>query len=323
MSQSQCDATGLLCDLLESTELEINGGTLFDRDHANGAQQLLRERMLVMGSLLEWVSCSACGVEMARVVRELEPGQILLLCPECGEIPATRHLREIYEISLSRLVNALLIGLGLPLARMRVIEPDFCWRLGMTEEVRGKLCTWYFARQLDLPRVSRRLREQIRLDKASQTAKVITSTELPLPEGSPLTEMEVINLSSIARISQSRFVFSRHRLSDVPLVSTAGEGLPIGTTLRHVRGEGKAYIDGIAYALEPIHVRILIALIENRDHEMGREDLCLACGSNAASFSPRKMFQRNLDVYRKFIRYNPTDKLYQLVIPKEDQDWLI
>ena len=215
------------------------------------------------------------------------------------------------------------IGLELSQASMKVIQPDFSWRLGMTEWVRGKPCTWYFARQLDLPSVSRRLYDQIRLDKASQTSRIITSTELPLPEGSPLTELDVSNLCSIARISQSRFEFFEQRLSDVPLILPIENGLQTGTTLRHVRLEGKAYIDGVAYVLEPIHARILIALIENRDHEMGREDLCVACGSNAASFSPRKMFQRNLDVYRKFIHYNPTDKLYQLVIPKEDQEWLL
>jgi hypothetical protein len=53
MSQSQCDATALLCRLLDSTKPEINGLTLCSGEHANAGQQLLRERVLVIGTPLD------------------------------------------------------------------------------------------------------------------------------------------------------------------------------------------------------------------------------------------------------------------------------
>ena len=50
MSQAQCDATALFCRLLDRPKPGINGLALCSGEHADAGQQLLRERMLVIGT---------------------------------------------------------------------------------------------------------------------------------------------------------------------------------------------------------------------------------------------------------------------------------
>jgi hypothetical protein len=105
MSQSQVDATALLCRLLERDKPEINGQALVT-DHADAATHLLRERLLVLGRTLDWVTCPECGIETARVVRELSPDRIALRCPDCAEAQAPRRLRETHKVALQRVIAA-------------------------------------------------------------------------------------------------------------------------------------------------------------------------------------------------------------------------
>ena len=115
-----------------------------------------------------------------------------------------------------------------------------------------------------------------------------------MPQGSLLTDFDVVNLGAVARLSQSKFEFFKDRLAQSS--SLPVEDVPLGTTLRHVRTRGKAYINDIEYELEPVHVRILVALMDDFDHEMERSQLRSACNSEADPFSPRKLFDRQLDV---------------------------
>ncbi len=323
MSQAQVDATVLLCRLLERGKPEINGQALFDGD-PQAAAHLLRERLLVVGRPLEWVTCPDCRVEIARVVRDVSADRIALRCPECEDIDASRRLRETYTAVPARAVAALLSGLGMTAGGMKVIEPDRVWRLGTTEPTRGKPLTWYFARQLGRAEVGARLREQIQLERTAGSCVVLTTSELPLPIGSPMVGFDVRMLSSAARISQSRFEFFADRLA-APGAQQVGEAEPrltAQTTLRYVRSLGKAFIEGQEYPLEPRQQAMLLALINDLDHEMGKDALKAACGSQAQRFSPSKEFDRNPVVYRTFIRYLRDDERYTLIIPDEDLDWL-
>ena len=67
---------------------------------------------------------------------------------------------------------------------------------------------------------------------------------------------------------------------------------------------------------------ILLALMRSRDHELGKDALKDACGSDAQVFSPSKEFQRNKIVYDTFITYRADDRVYALNIPEEDGNWL-
>ena len=320
MSLTQISATAVLCQLLEQEKSEINGHSLLAGEDGHAGRDLLRERLLVMGSSLSYVTCPECGIESARVVRELAHESILLYCDECGDVNGPRTLQETYRVSLSKFIDRLMLGLGTSPSTKKEVQPDFGWRLGITEPSRGKPLTWYFARHLHDPKVAHRLVETIRQDQAHKSARIITSSELPLPDGSPLFGFDVVHLGSIARISQSKFEFFSER-AGLPVMVNPDEIL-YQNTLRFVRTTGKAVIDGVEHFLEPRQKNILLALIESRHHEMGNAQLRDACGSQADTFSPRKVFDRNTQVYSRFIKYQSGDGVYALQISEEDHDWL-
>ncbi len=258
------------------------------------------------------------------MVRDVSADRIALLCPECEDVDASRRLRETYKAVPARAVAAVLSGLGMNAGGMKVIEPDRIWRLGTTEPTRGKPLTWYFARQLGCPEVGVRLREQIQLERTASSCVILTSSDVPLPVGSPLAGFDVRTLRSVARIGQSRFEFFADRQAE-PGMQQVDEAQPLArgqTTLRYVRTLGKAFIEGTEYPLEPRQQAILLALIRDLDHELDKEALKIACGSQAQRFSPSKEFDRNLVAYKTFIRYLRDDDRYALIIPDEDRDWL-
>jgi len=323
MSQTQVDATALLCRLLERDKPEINGQALVT-DHADAATHLLRERLLILGRSLDWVTCPECGIETARVVRELSPDRIALRCPDCADVEALRRLRETHKVALQRVIAALLNGLGLSANGLKPIDHELTWRLGTTEPSRGKALTWYFARRLSRADVAVRLREQIALERTTTSCVVLTSSELPLPPASPVVGFDVRSLPNVARIGQSRFEFFAERQA-LPGPQTIAEVDPVTTamtTLQYVRAHSKVFVDGVGHALEPRQQSILLALIDDLDHELDKDALKSACGSQAQRFSPSKEFDRNPLVYKTFIRYLRDDERYALIIPNGDRTWL-
>ncbi|PSJ17158.1 hypothetical protein [Nitrosomonas supralitoralis] len=324
MSQEQINATTLLCRLLERNKAEINGTALREGEQKSAAELLLKERILVSGNPHEWITCPECRIETARVVRETSADQILLLCPECEDFEAPRYHRETHKVPLQKFIHLLLNGLNLSINGLKQIEPDLVWRLGTTEEKRGKMLTWYFARCLYRPEIANRLRDQIILEKTQKSCLILTSGEVPLPVGSALTEFDVRPLFTVGQIGSRSFEFYPDRQS-APGAQILDEATP-GTTLRYVRNKGKVYIDGREYLLEPMQQRILSALIDDRDHEMDKEAIKTACGSESQRFSPSKAFDKDETtklIYRTFIRFLPEDDRYSLIIPNDDRDWLI
>ena len=212
--------------------------TLLGGEYGDAGRDLLRERLLVVGTSLSHVTCPECGVELARVVRDLAHENILLSCDECGEVTSPRSLQETYKVSLPKLIDRLMLGLGTQPSAKKEVATEVAWRIGVTEPVRGKPLTWYFARHLHDHKAAQRLVETIRQDQAHKSAKVLTSSALPLPEGSPLSDFDVVHLSDIARISQSKFEFFNDRMT-VPVAAPV-EDTQFRTTLRLVRTEGHA-----------------------------------------------------------------------------------
>ena len=294
--------------------------TLLGGEYGNAGCDLLRERLLVVDASLSHVTCPECGVELARVVRDLAHEKILLYCDECSEVSSPRSLQETYKVSLPKFIDRLMLGLGTPPSAKKEVATEVAWRIGVTEPVRGKPLTWYFARHLHDHRVAQRLVETIRQDQAQKSAKVLTSSALPLPDGSPLMAFDVIHLSDVARIAQSKFEFFNDRI--VVPVAVPVEGSQFQTTLRLVRTKGKARVYGIDYQLEPRQKDLLLALMDDFDREMDRDALRTACRSQADPFSPSKVFERNQVVYKKFIKYQSGEGVYALQIPEDDRDWL-
>lgn len=311
MSQAQITSTQVLCRLLEMDKPQITGQAL--HDHAKeGAQHLIRERMLVHGPSSQWINCPECGVELARVVRDVSVDDVLLQCPECDDVTAPKHFSHNHKVSFPKLVSNLATGLNLNNVGCKVIDHEQIWRLGVLQSGRSKPVTWYFARQLYKSSVAERLREQIRLEKTTETSIVLTSSDLPLPKESPLFGFEVLNLGMTARISQSRFEFFATNASSATQIMV--DATP-DTTLKYVESDSCVWIDGVKYMLEPRQRLILLALMHDIDHEMDKESLRIKCHSQSQDFMPRKEFDRNLAVYKKFIHYLRFDMRYQLQVP--------
>lgn len=315
MSEKLVNATGVLCRLLEQSKPTINGAALLGGEFGEGGHELVRERLLVLGPALSYVTCPDCGIEMARVVRSVGVDQVLLYCDECGEVDADRELLQTYTVSLSRFIDRMVSSLELTPSNRKAIDNDISWRLGVQEHKRGKAQTWYFARHLNDHTVARHLLDQIRSDNAAQSAKIITSTDVPLPDGSPLVGYDIKNLAAIARMSQNVFLFFDDR-AEVTVAQPEEEPAPV-TSLRHVRHKGWAYVDGVKYELEGMQQKILLALMDAHTHRLEGKVIADRCGSDAFPFQPAKYFGRNNEVYKAFVRYVPGDKVYELIVGNE------
>jgi len=320
MSQSQIDGTALMCQILERDKAELDGQTLRSGVNKDAADHILRERLLVLGKPKDWVTCPECGIELAHVVREVGVDKVALRCPDCEDVTAPKFLTATYKVSFQKFIQLLLVGLDLKFNSQYPIKDDQIWRLGTTEPGRNKFRTWYFARQLYRPEVAARLKDQISRDGTSTSCMVLTSSELPLPADSPMTGHGVCSLPMMGRVTQSKFDFLPDRIGATgPQIL---EDADPGTTLRYVESKSLAFVEGVEYGLTGNQQKILLALVHDRDHELDKDVLKDACGSEAQTFSPSKEFQRNKVVYDTFIAYRPDDRVYALKIPKEDGHWL-
>lgn len=318
MSTKLVEATALLCSLLEQPSPTVNGAALFGGDFGLGGHELVRERLLAIGPARTHVTCPDCGIELARVVGPKGSDRVRLVCDECGEVDADVSITQTYSVNLSRLVDRLVISLGLPMNAKTAIDPDRSWRLGVQEPKRGKALTWYFARHLHDHGLAKRLLAQIRSDSAASSCKIITSALLPLPDGSPLTGYDVKHLAAIGRLSQNVFLLFDDRAEVT--VAQPEEGERTTTSLRHVRDQSVAYVDGVKYELEGMQRKILLALMDAHGHRLRGNQIGERCGSDAFRFKPIKFFGRNPEVYKSFIRYVRLDEVYELVISPEDAD---
>ncbi len=335
MSAAQIEATALMCRLLDFPEQQINGKAVFEGEWSSAANTLMEAGLLAKDDDLPSATCYDCWIELARVVDDppksyaVREDQVLQMCTECGPIVAPAYVRRMYRLALPRLITKLLVGLDFSPNGMKAIDKDAfadertwqLWRLGTSTAKRGKGVTWYFGRQLHQVEVALRLREQIAADQALQSCVILTSSEVPLPKSSPLTGFDVRSLITVGQIEAHSFAFFADR-HPAPGVQRLEEAVP-GTTLRYLKPDGVVYIDGEAIKLEPRERKLLLALIDDLDHEMDNTGLRDKVGSVAEKFSPSKVFDRKPHVYRTFIRFLREDERYQLQIPPEDHSWLI
>ena len=323
MSQTLIDATALLCRLLESTNKEITGPLLYAPENQDALRQLRREHLIGFGHPLKWLRCPECGNDMARVVRALPEEKVLLLCGgECEDFEAPLGVCQTTIINVDRVVGHLAVGMGLNRHQLQCFIPEQIWRLGLAQQRRDKPVTWFFARHLHHPETAIKLLPFLTDHRADRSARILTSSSLPLPAGSPLNSYEVVHLGDLMRLSQNKFAPFSDRVKEPSVYPMNEPEIIEGTTLRYLRTKRKAYIDGVAYPLEAMQAQILLALIDNYDHRMECHEIRDACRSTAANFRPVKQFDRNKLVYTTFIRYLAGDKEYELVIPEADLSWI-
>jgi hypothetical protein len=303
--------------MLESTAKENSGPLLSDPGNQDALAQLRREHLVGFGEPLNWLQCPECRDDMARVVRELPGDKVLLLCGgDCEDFEAPRSVCQTTVVNVERVVGHLAAGLNLNRHQIECLVPDLAWRIGLFEERRGKPVTWYFARHLNRDTTAQKLLIHLSGHRADRSARI-------LPVSSPLAQYEVVHLADLMRLSQNRFeCFANRVMEPAAVYQVRDSATDRGTTLRYVRSERNAYIDGVAYPLEAMQANILLALIDDFDHRMEGGTLRDACGSDAERFAPIKFFGRNPLVYKTFIRYIFGDKEYALIIPDGDRDWL-
>lgn len=328
MSTAQIEATALMCRLLDQQDTHISGKTLFEGSWAAAAQSLFRERLLRFTGDLPSAVCYECWIELARVVEDppqsykLRDDQVLQMCPECGDIVAPAYVRKTYQPAAEQLIKHLMIGLGLMPQGVRVIEPDMVWRLGTTQRRPGQLHTWYFARTLHDLSVAQALREHLQGEGVLQDAMILTTSETPLPAFSPLAGAQVRSLHAVGRLGQSTFEFFDNRLKTGGAQVVVANERTHSNTLLYTASDGVVYWQGQEIRLTRQQKAILVALIDSRDHELGRNALREAAGSKDEKFSPSKTFQRIPEVYHGFIHYDDDEERYALKISDEDAHWL-
>jgi hypothetical protein len=330
MSTVQVEATALLCRLLDQHDTRINGKALFEGPWATAAQSLFRERMLRYTGDLPSATCYECWVEQARIVDDppksyaLRDDQVLQMCPECKDIVAPAYIRKTYQPAVEQLLTHLMIGLGLMPQGVRAIQPGVVWRLGTTQLRPGQLQTWYFARTLHDLAVAQALRDHLQGEGLLHDAVIMTTSETPLPAFSPLAGAQVRSLPTVGRLGQSAFEFFDHRLktTGAQVVAAHEQAQSHTNTLRYTASDGVVYWQGQKIKLTRQQKAILVALIDSRDHELGREALREAAGSKDEKFSPSKTFQRIPEVYHGFIHYDEEEERYALKISDEDAYWL-
>ncbi len=313
MSQSQVDATGLFCQLLEMESGEINGHALLQYPNRAGAC-LLAERMLVMGRSRTWVKCPECEVEQAKYVQDANQDQVILRCPDCLDVTADRSHIQTHKVEIARFLPTLLNGLELSKQGFVEIEMGNIWKLGTTQQGRGKPTTWYFARRLRSARVAERLKQQLLDDDSIETCTVLTSSAIPLDSVHALARVDVRSLPMVGRVGKSTFHIFDERLK--PRGTQVPDEVKPRTTLRFL-SNGVVYVEGERFDLERMQIRLLQALLDDRDHEMTREELRDACESQNQRFSPVKVFQRKEVVYDAFVRHQKGDGTYLLVFDLE------
>jgi hypothetical protein len=307
MSQTQIEATALLCRMLESTAKEISGPLLSDSCNQDALAQLRREHLVGFGEPLNWLQCPECRDDDG----------------DCEDFEAPRSVCQTTVVNAERVVGHLAAGLDLNRHQVECLVPDLAWRMGLVEERRAKPVTWYFARHLNRDTTAQKLLIHLSGHRADRSARILTSSPVPLPVSSPLVQYEVVHLADVMRVSQNRFeCFANRVMEPAAVYQVHDSATDWGTTLQYVRSERNAYIDGVAYPLEAMQANILLALIDDFDHRMEGSALRDACGSDAERFAPIKFFGRNPQVYKTFIRYIFGDKEYALIIPDGDRDWL-
>ncbi|MEY3708106.1 MAG: hypothetical protein RL585_2663 [Pseudomonadota bacterium] len=299
MSARLIESMGLLCQLLEQASPEIAASALLSEDkYAATGEALIHERLLSTGTVRSYVTCPECLVENARLVKPCNDSNVLLFCDDCGDIECPRSVLQTYTVNVARVVERLSASLSLPLASRKAIGPNSSWRLGIQERRRGAATTWYFGRRLSRAFEAKALVDQIKLDQAARSAKILTSTRLPLCASSPLAGYEIIELPS------------DNRLQDVE--HSIVEDAPSGNSLAYVRSRRCAYVNGVKYQLESMQQKILLALMDAHAHRLEAQQIAARCGSSAFPFQPIKYFGRNPLVYKTFVRYLAGDKVYVL-----------
>lgn len=314
MSRQRLAATRLLVQLLESESDLVSLPT--GGEYRDELELLIRERLIRSALRREWLRCPECHEQEARAQTEIPGNRFKGFCTGCGsiEIPAEAVLR--FSIQWHELITLLCAGLNVGAAERKVVLPKHAWYLGTTF-AGHKQRAWYFARMIDRQAIALALREKINDDRCDAIATVVTSSAIDQLAETRLRDIDVVRLDAIALLGPGRFDFDPLRMPHpVEVPEEIEEDLP-ATTLRFVRGKGYARVDGKNISLSPQEQAILIAFLDQPEHELSKRQMQDSCGSEAENFKPNQALKRIPEV-ATMVKYKQVEKLYQLNIPPAD-----
>lgn len=304
----------LLIQLLESETGTIrpsiqDGSVLID-----DLNTLAEWRLARPAKIPEYIICPECFDAQAKV-DSIEQ----ITCPECGPQSIPEIQLRGREIWTDRVLNSMKLALTDSSHPHSVMVANHLWKIGQLSE-RQKISTIYFGRRLNDPDVANLAMDKIRLSSSIHDCILITSTQPTLLLHHELGNLRPLHLSDVMLLDgKGRLVFDFERLGATSIVSIAEAIPPDLTSLRYLESTGVVYINGNRIDnLSPQEKDLLIVLLRHPDHELGKDALRDAVGSQAQKFKPRETFKHHLDVYAHFIEYLSADRVYHLKIPDTD-----
>jgi hypothetical protein len=133
---------------------------------------------------------------------------------DCEDFEALRSVCQTTVVNTERVVGHLATGLNLNRHQIECLVPNLAWRMGLVEERRGKQVTWYFACHLNRDTTAQKLLIHLSGHRADRSARILTSSPVPLPASSPLAQYEVVHLADLMRVSQNRFECFANRVME-------------------------------------------------------------------------------------------------------------
>lgn len=146
---------------------------------------------------------------------------------------------------------------------------------------------------------------------------MVTSSNVDQLQESRLRDIEVVRLDTVALLGTGRFDFNPVRMPHpVEVPEEADEDLP-DTTFRFVRAKGYARVGGENIPLSRQEKAILIAFLDQPEHELSKSQMQDACESKSQNFKPNQALKRIPQV-AVMVHYLPVERLYRLDIPAAD-----
>ena len=243
--------------------------------------------------------------------------EALAACSECGLIDVSDV--HGYHINTQLILRQLAIGLNLQPQSIEILEADTFWLLGR-EAVNGQLHGFYFGRNLAQPNVTSIIVDRIKTSGTEKSTTILTSTPIAELKYTALSCYRNFYLGDCCWLDKKGIKIDQSRFDMLAIPDSLPEST---TTLRYLKTSGIVYWQGTKVDDLPQQARkILIALLDSRDHELGKEALREKVGSQSANFRPHEQFKRNAIyklIYKAFVDYQKDDRVFQLNTSADDE----
>ncbi|MBX2807825.1 MAG: hypothetical protein KTR20_04260 [Cellvibrionaceae bacterium] len=243
--------------------------------------------------------------------------EALAACPECGLIDVSDAYG--YQINMRLILSQLAIGLNLQPQSIEALEAETFWLLGR-EVVNSQLHSFYFGRNLAQSDVTSIIVDRLKAAGTEKSITLLTSTPITELKYTALICFRNFHLGDCCWLDKTGIKIDQSRFDTLASPESLPESI---TTLSYLKTSGIVYWQGTKVDDLPQQARkILIALLDNRDHELCKQALQENVGSQSANFRPHEQFKRKAIhklIYKTFINYQKDDRVFQLNTSADDQ----